>query len=163
MRQKLPILGAIVGVLAVLGGTAWSQQDKPDRGRFTLIAPDTDQTHLDLGTPGPSQGDLFIFSGPLNDEKGAAQGRLDGHCITVSTPDKNDPERDRRQCFATSTIGTENGETEIQAQGVGRILAEDVSFSVTGGTMQYTRARGQVLFDYSTNDQVTLSYVLILD
>jgi hypothetical protein len=97
---------------------------------FTLIAPDTEQSEVDLTTPGPSQGDIFVFSGPLVDASGEPQGRLDGHCITVSTPAEGGTAEHRRQCFATSTIGTANGETEIQAQGVGRIEAGDVLLSV---------------------------------
>jgi hypothetical protein len=129
---------------------------------FTLIAPDTEQSEVDLTTPGPSQGDIFVFSGPLVDASGEPQGRLDGHCITVSTPAEGGTAEHRRQCFATSTIGTANGETEIQAQGVGRIEAGDVLLSVTGGTNRFARVRGQALFDYSTSGQVTITYQLIL-
>jgi hypothetical protein len=146
---------------AVLGGDAWAQAPRVDR--FTLIAPDTEQTRIDAGRSGPSQGDLFVFSGPLRDARGRERGRFDGHCVTISVPDRNDREQDRRQCFVTSTIGTANGETEIQATGVGRILAEDVLLSITGGTGRFRRARGQALFDYSTRGQVTISYEVVLE
>jgi hypothetical protein len=166
MHRTLLVAGALTSALAVAAGAA-AQGQKPTGGkdgvvRFTLVAPDTEQTNIDVGTQGPSQGDLFVFSGPLNDARGMARGRLDGHCVTVSVPDPDDREQDRRQCFVTSTLGTADGETEVQATGVGRILAEDVLLSVTGGTMQFKQVRGQALFDYSTQGQTTISYELIL-
>jgi hypothetical protein len=170
MHRTLLVAGALTSALAVAAGAgagAAAQGQKPSVRkdgvvRFTLVAPDTEQTNIDVGTQGPSQGDLFVFSGPLVDARGATRGRLDGSCVTVSVPDPDDREQDRRQCFVTSTLGTADGETEVQATGVGRILAEDVLLSVTGGTMQFKQVRGQALFDYSVQGQTTIGYELIL-
>lgn len=165
MYQKLLFAGLVASALVGAGNAARSEAvvgAGDGVRRFTLTAPDTEQTNIDVGRRGPSQGDLFVFSGPLRGPRGAARGRLDGHCITVSTPSRTDREQDRRQCFVTSTIGTADGETEIQAAGVGRILAEDVSLSVTGGTGRFKRVSGQALFDYRTRGQVTITYELYL-
>jgi hypothetical protein len=164
MHQKLILAGAIASAFFVgdVARSAAAVDDSTRVRRFTLIAPDTEQTNIDVGRPGPSQGDLFVFSGPLRAPRGALRGRLDGHCVTVSVPSRTDREQDRRQCFITSTIGTANGETEIQAAGVGRILAEDVLFSVTGGTNRFKRVRGQALFDYSTKGRIRITYELLL-
>jgi hypothetical protein len=164
MRRGLLIMGSLAAAVSpAVGGDARAQAGPGDRvDRFTLVAPDTEQTTVDAGRSGPSQGDLFVFSGPLRDARGRDRGRLDGHCVTVSVPSRTDREQDRRQCFVTSTIGTANGETEIQAAGVGRVLAEDVLLSVTGGTGRFRRARGQALLDYSVEGRTTVTYEVIL-
>ena len=87
MRQKLLIAGVLVSLSVMVGDVTRGQAASVDGvklRKFTLIAPDTEQTNVDAGKPGPSQGDLFIFSGPLLDARGATRGRLDGHCVTVS-------------------------------------------------------------------------------
>ena len=162
MYWTLFIIGVLVSA-PVAAQAAEAKDDTLTMVKLTFTAPHTEEAHIDLGLSGPSQGDLFIFSGPLNDAEGTTQGRLDGHCVMISAPDKNDRERDRRQCFVTATMGAENGETEIQAAGVGRILAEDVLLSVTGGTNRFRTVRGQALFDYRTPDQIMISYDLMLD
>ena len=70
------------------------------------------------------------------------------------------PEEDRRLCNVTVTLGgrgiepAEN-EGEIYLQAVGRVPAEDVIFGVTGvtgGNGDFSNARGQALFDFTTAD-----------
>lgn len=161
MRQKLFAAGPLVAVAVAIAAPSRAEAPRdrqPEARRFTLVAPATEQTSVDLGRRGPSQGDLFVFGGPLRERGGATRGRLDGHCVTVSVPSRTDREQDRRQCFVTSTIG----DAEIQATGVGRILAEDVLFSVTGGTLRFKRVSGQALVDYTRPDQVTIDYELYL-
>ena len=131
-----------------------------NRAEAHVRAPDTERQNVDLKPQGPSIGDLFVFAGPLNNTSGDEAGRLDGHCVTTSVP-SDDPETHRRQCFVTATIGTENGETEIELQGVGRILAEDVLLGVSGGTGRFQNARGQALLDFTTPGQVSLRFALI--
>ena len=128
---------------------------------FTVVAPNTEETNLDLRPAGPSRGDQFIFSGPLlRSPSQEAAGRIDGHCVTTSVPGGGTAEN-RQQCFVTATIGTENGETEIELAGVGRIEAEDVLLAVTGGTGRYQNARGQARFDFTAPDRVTIAFSLI--
>jgi hypothetical protein len=66
----------------------------------------------------------------------------------------------RRQCFVTTTFAEQDG-AELQAQGVGRIEAEDVILSVTGGSKVYQNARGQATFDYRQPGRVVITYELI--
>lgn len=77
----------------------------------------------------------------------------------TSNPGPSDQER--QQCFITATIGIENGETEIEMTGVGRIEAEDVGFAVTGGTGKYANVRGQVVVDYTDERGIKLKFNLI--
>lgn len=41
------------------------------------------KTPVDTGTPGPSQGDLFIFDQPLKNEGGQDIGSNSGYCVTT--------------------------------------------------------------------------------
>jgi hypothetical protein len=61
----------------------------------------------------------------------------------------------------TFTIGAANVETEIQAQGVGRLLAEDVFLSVTGGSQRFKNVRGQILVTFRSNKRATFDFDLI--
>ena len=130
---------------------------------FKLVAPDTDQTNLDGGKKGTSQGDQFVFSGPLNKEDGTNVGRIDGLCSLTSTPKNR--QQVRRQCVVTTTIKKKSLEGrlgEIYTQGVGRVPAEDVILGVTGGNDDFQKARGQATFDYRQKDRVVISYDLKL-
>lgn len=102
---------------------------------------------LDFGRNGPSLGDQIIFSGPLRKRDGTRAGRYDGLCVFTSKGAR--ASQQRQQCLLTSTIGTANGETEVQAAGVGRIQAEDVYLSVTGGSGRFQNVRGQLLIPSS--------------
>jgi hypothetical protein len=127
--------------------------------KFTVVAPTTDEVEIDLGTPGPSLADLLVFSGPLLSTEGETIGRLDGHCLTTSSPGPS--AESRRQCFVTTTFHDEDPGSELQAQGVGRIEAEDVILSVTGGSGVYQNVRGQAIFDYRHQGRVVITYELI--
>lgn len=161
MRRKLRVTVAVVAVAALAFGifSATSASAISSAQRFTLVAPDTEQQRFDRGPRGQSLGDEIVFSGPLRTRGGRAAGRLDGHCLTTSV--RGGAGEFRQQCFITSTIGTANGETEIQAAGVGRIGAEDVVFSVTGGSGRFQNVRGQAVFDFTRADRVVITYQLI--
>ena len=160
MRKTL-VVALSLSALFVGGSAVWvsaaSAITAPEH--FTLVGPDTEEANIDLGDPGPSLGDQFVFSGPLNGAGRVESGRVDGHCIVTSNPVPSHQER--QQCFVTATIGTENGETEIEMTGVGRIEAEDVGFAVTGGTGKYANVRGQVVVDYTDERGIKLKFNLI--
>jgi hypothetical protein len=59
-------------------------------------------------------------------------------------------------CNVTSTFAEEREGAEINAQGVGRIEAEDVVFAVTGGTGNFRDARGQATFEYEEREDRTV-------
>ena len=161
MRRKLVGLGALVVLTGlVVGAIATSAPAITAARKFTLIARQVEFSRLDFGRSGTSRGDQIIFSGSLRERGGALAGRFDGHCVVTSTP-AGQASENRQQCFLTSTIGTANGETEIQAGGVGRLLAEDVILSVTGGTRRFQNVRGQVRIIFRTEDRAVLRYSLI--
>lgn len=161
MENKVVRLVAVVGAFAILVVGALAIQAAlaiTEAKTFTVVAPDAEQGRIDLGQGGPSLGDLFVFSGPLQNETGAEVGRLDGQCTTTSAPG---PSAEQRQlCIVNATFENRNG-AEIDAQGVGRVEAEDVVLAVTGGTGIYQNARGQATFDFGQEGRVLITYELI--
>jgi hypothetical protein len=127
---------------------------------FTVVAALEEEQEEDLGEEGPSVGDLYAFSGPLLDESENTElGRLDGVCTTTSSPGPS--AEARRLCNVTTTFVEEREGAEIDAQGVGRIEAEDVVFAVNGGTGDFRDARGQATFEYEEReDRIVMTYEL---
>ena len=139
----------VVGALSIQAALAITEART-----FTVVAPDAEQKQIDLGRRGPSLGDLFVFSGPLQNRSGAQVGRIDGQCTTTSAPG---PSAEQRQlCIVNTTFENRNG-AEIDTQGVGRVEAEDVVLAVTGGTGFYRNARGQATFDFRQGDRVVIT------
>lgn len=156
MPNRLLVIGAVVAIVVLLLIVLLFTASGADT--FTVvIAPDEEQ-QVDQGEEGPSIGDLYVFSGPLLDEAEETQlGRADGQCTTTSSPG---PSAEARWvCNVTSTFTQEREGAEIDAQGVGRIEAEDVGFAVTGGTGDFRDARGQATFEYEEReDRIVISY-----
>jgi hypothetical protein len=127
---------------------------------FTVVAALEEEQEEDLGEEGPSVGDLYAFSGPMLDESEDTElGRFDGVCTTTSSPGPS--AEARRMCNVTATFVEEREGAEIDAQGVGRIEAEDVVFAVNGGTGEFRGARGQATFEYEEReDRIVITYEL---
>lgn len=160
MRTKLILLGGTTAAAAALVLTMIPSATAITSAKnFTLIAPNEERASIDLGDRGRSLGDMFVFGGPLKMRGNPAiTGRLDGHCISTSNPGGRDEQR--RQCVITATTNDEGGH-EIQLQGVGRVLAEDVDLSVTGGSGKYANARGEATLDFRNKDLVVINFRLI--
>jgi hypothetical protein len=122
---------------------------------FTVVVALQEEQEADLGEEGPSVGDLYAFSGALLDaSENRGLGRFDGECTTTSSPGPS--AEARRLCNVTATF---REGAEIEAQGVGRIEAEDVVFAVTGGTGEFQDARGQATFEYEKReDGIIITY-----
>jgi hypothetical protein len=138
---------AAVGLVALLRGGG--DHD------LQFTAPTGERSVVDVGEAGPSLGDMTVFSGPLMDGDEDA-GRIDGVCTLTSDPGEADERRQR--CAVTLTVG--DGETELQLAAVGREQADDVRFSVVGGTGDYRDADGEALFDYASSDRVRIDLIL---
>ena len=155
MPNRVLIIGLIaVLVLFILVLTL------TDENTFTVVAALEEEQEADLGEEGPSVGDLYAFSGPLLDESEDTElGRFDGVCTTTSSPGPS--AEARRLCNVTATLVEEREGAEIDAQGVGRIEAEDVVFAVNGGTGDFRDARGQATFEYQEReDRIVITYEL---
>ena len=131
-----------------------------DEDTFTVVAALEEEQEEDLGEEGPSVGDLYAFSGPLLDESENRElGRFDGVCTTTSSPGPS--AEARRLCNVTTTFVEEREGTEIDAQGVGRIEAEDVVFAINEGTGDFRDARGQAMFEYKEREgRIVITYEL---
>jgi hypothetical protein len=107
-------------------------------------------------------GDRFVFGAPLQNRAGdeRAQSHRWGSARQRSTP-AGDAEQNRQQCVVTATIGTTNGETEIEVAGGRPCTGRRRAVSVTGGTGRYQNARGQALFDFRQADRVVINFNLI--
>jgi hypothetical protein len=149
----------LIGLIAVsglltLGLTTLGEES------FTVVAVLEEENEDDLGEEGASVGDLYAFSGPLFDESEETElGRFDGVCTTTSSPGPSTEAR--RLCNVTATFAEEREGAEIDAQGVGRIEAEDVVLAVNGGTREFRTARGQATFEYEEReDRIVITYEL---
>ena len=153
-NRALIIVAILVLVLLILVVTT-SEEDT-----FTVVAALEEEQEVDLGEEGPSVGDLYAFSGPVLDESENRElGRFDGECTTTSSPGHS--AEARRLCNVTATFVEEREGAEIDAQGVGRIEAEDVVFAVNGGTGEFRNARGQATFEYEEReDRIVIAYEL---
>jgi hypothetical protein len=147
-----------IGLLAVLVALIILVLTTGAEDTFTVVAALEEEQEADLGEQGPSVGDLYAFSGPLLDESENTElGRFDGECTTTSSPGPS--AEARRLCNVTATFVEEREGAEIEAQGVGRIEAEDVVFAVTGGTGEFRDARGQATFEYEEReDGIVITY-----
>ena len=151
MSGRTKLLLAVVGagvVLVVLSTIRGGDSE------LRYAAPETERAEVDAGSPGPSLGDMTVSSGPLL-EDGEEAGRVDGSCVVTSRPD--DQEERRWRCGVTLTIGTEDGEEELQLAAVGRAEADDVIFSIVGGGGRYREARGDATFDYTDPDRAEIT------
>src|SRR5229473_441638 len=88
MRKKLLALivgvaltGAIIGVVSV----ASASSDISSAQTIHLVATTTQFTPLDLGAPGISQGDEFIFHDVLTTPGGKQVGHNNGYVVVTST------------------------------------------------------------------------------
>jgi Dirigent-like protein len=156
----VPNRALLIGLLVVPVGLLTLGLTTLAEDSFTVVAVLEEENEDDLGEEGPSVGDLYAFSGPLFDESEETElGRFDGVCTTTGSPGPS--EEARRLCNVTSTFTEERDGAEIDAQGVGRIEAEDVVFAVNGGTGEFRRARGQATFEYEEReDRIVISYEL---
>jgi hypothetical protein len=150
----------LIGLLVVPVGLLTLGLTTVGQEGFTVVAVLEEENEEDLGEEGPSVGDLYAFSGPLFDESEETElGRFDGVCTTTSSPGPSTEAR--RLCNVTATFVEEREGAEIDAQGVGRIEAEDVVFAVNGGTGEFRTARGQATFEYEEReDRIVITYEL---
>jgi hypothetical protein len=154
----MPNRALLIGLMTVLALLLIVLITTDSEDTFTVVAALEEEQEVDLGEEGPSVGDLYAFSGPLLDEsENSTLGRADGQCTTTSSPGPS--AEARRLCIVTATFVEERGGSEIDAQGVGRIEAEDVVFALTGGTGDFRNARGQATFEYEERDEgIVITY-----
>jgi hypothetical protein len=101
-----------------------------------VIEVNTEAKFINVGRPGPSLGDAFVFRSDLRRE-GETIGHDGGTCTVVSVEEGPVPEF---QCVATLWFD----EGQITAQGLVQFTEEAVEVAITGGTGAYEGAAGHV-------------------
>ena len=137
MRKKLLALtvgvaltGAVIGIVSV----ASASSDISSAQTIHLVATTTQSTPLDLGAPGISQGDEFIFHDVLTTPGGKQVGHNNGYAVVTSTANGGAAE-----FVVTSTLSG----GQITFQGSNSPAATTFFAAVTGGTGIYRNVRGQ--------------------
>jgi len=94
----------------------------------------------DVNPPGPSLGDLLVFSSDMYDRTGNLVGRDGVHCITVRI-DASAPADKQQvvQCVASVELFSEG---QITAQSLAQ--GTENFFAITGGTGRFRTARGEI-------------------
>jgi hypothetical protein len=149
MNGKLG-LGVIATLLAVVVGLGIQDVSAVPPSQpthtLTIITVEREAQVVDLGPPGPSQGDVRVFNAPLhNAEETEVIGRLDGHCTTTDPAEEPSEQVHLTQCLLTFSLP----DGHITAQGVGAFpalseLPSPDRYAVTGGTGAYRTARGEL-------------------
>lgn len=129
---------AVGGALAVcIGANAGAANGSPNRRHFTLYNHDTHQAFLDLGDPGASVGDQYVFGGNVSEQQGGTPlGRIAGQCATISDT----------ELLCTSSFAFNGGQISFQALVDVTVFyaGQPFDFAVTGGTGPYRNAHGTV-------------------
>lgn len=109
---------------------------------------------VDLGAPGNSVGDQFLFSGRLETATGRRVGRINGYCVIT------DARRNAGPCTMTASL--RNGQITIQGEQRGIPNPRTVKNAITGGTGRYRAARGEVVQRFVTPPIREMTFRLIL-
>ncbi|KUO22086.1 dirigent protein [Streptomyces dysideae] len=93
---------------------------------------------LDLGAPGRSVGDQFVFSGNLSsaEDPDRVIGRFSEFCVIT------DLERNAGQCMLTAVLP--GGQIAVQGEQEGIPTPTSVTNAITGGTGEFRDAQGQM-------------------
>lgn len=127
-------------VAACAAATACGAPDAPQQKTLSIYEHDTQQTNLDLGSPGPSPGDAFVYAGDLFDHQGGTKlGRAGGQVTTTSGGSTKPGD-----LLLTVTFALAGG--QIEATGLFDSTAlfsgQTLPIAITGGTGDYREARG---------------------
>src|SRR5215210_1130578 len=156
----------IIGVLGAVSAASPNGNDEHhnDKGHSTLtVLTKTRQIEvLDLGAPGPSQGDLRAINAPLYNESGKEKvGRLDAFCAVTDPADESSEKAHMAECTYTYTLP--GGEISVQGVNAYPKLSEPSPRSVdaiTGGTGNYAGVRGERRFEtHGTKVIITFHFI----
>jgi hypothetical protein len=161
MLVKLALAVLAAAALAVSAGAVATAGDGKGHNKHVevldLTSRTIQQTDLDLGAEGPSQGDRFVFRDELLRD-GERVGENGGECVFVRLA-ADDPSA-TINCVATASLpgGT------ITVQGLVTATEESTGpfvFAITGGTGRYRTAHGEVTLTFTdeTTSQLHLEII----
>ncbi len=160
MRLGLTFGGTLLAALLIAPGAGLAQDiDDTSSGTTSLviieqISPEQ-QTTIDLGDEGVSQGDITAFTGSLIDVEGAESGKSSGFCIVT------DAEAKLSECvwtyhFAEGTITVAGTEPDLGADTA-------IQMPIVGGTGDYMGARGVIHEQHNADQTVFTTTIEIID
>lgn len=146
------VLGVVVILAVALWPAAWALGSQ-DTARSVAARRPAVQTmrltayllvgeEIDLGAPGRSVGDQFVFSGRLENASGKRVGRINGYCVI------SDLKRNAGPCTMTASLRGGQITTEGEQRAIP--TPRTAKNAVTGGTGQYRAARGEVVQRFVT-------------
>jgi len=131
-------IGGILVASAIFVAT--SAGGSSNGSRVRLYHHDTSQESIDLGAPGASEGDQFLFAGDTYNRKGGTQvGRAAGTCTTMSTGEAG-------EVLCVVDFALRNGQIATEGLFVSADLfgGKRLTYPITGGSGSYRHARGEV-------------------
>jgi hypothetical protein len=151
----MAVVGMALGVIGVLGAVSSASPNnnddhRNDKGRSTLtvVGKTPENKVVDLGSQGPTQGDIRVTNAPLYDESGKERiGRFDLFCAITDPADEPSEKAHMAQCTKTFTLPG----GQITVQGVEAYpnlsaLAPGVN-AISGGTGKYAGVGGEQRFE----------------
>ena len=143
MRTRFAVHGAVLAVIAlgvlVFGSTIAEAHGKGKR-TLRLVATEIQSQFLDLGAPGPSLGDEFVFSETLF-RRGHEVGESGGVCTATQVT----PPYDVTTFHCVATLSLRRG--QITLQGLIEVQSVDdpgpFTVAITGGTGAFRNAGGE--------------------
>jgi type II secretory pathway pseudopilin PulG len=147
---------ASVTLASASGSSATQTSDKKSTQVIHLVARTVQEASLDLGEPGDSLGDQFIFSEDLFRD-GKKVGHDGGVCTLVRLVPRVSA---TTQCVVTASLP----KGQITVQGLPTFTDGPASFllAITGGTGAYKTAHGQVKVVEVSEAESRLTLFLIL-
>jgi hypothetical protein len=144
MRSKIGFYGAVMAIVAAavlaFGAAAATAHGKGKTLR--LVATDTQENFLDLGSPGPSLGDELVISETL-----ARRGRDVGTAGVVCTVTGAEAPYEVLAFQCVATLSLRNG--QITLQGLIEVQGENDpgpwTVAITGGTGAFRGAGGEAV------------------
>jgi hypothetical protein len=148
VRQHLKRCSAVLavvalGVLVFDTGVAAAHGDRGKSKSLRIVAVDAVEEYIDVGVPGLSLGDQFVFSETLRIDRRDV-GRSGGVCtITRGVPPYDVVDA---QCVVTLRLRR----GQITLQGLNEVQGEDdpgpFQLAITGGTGKFRGASGEATF-----------------
>jgi hypothetical protein len=163
MRKRVTVLGAAVGLVAVLvaavspafgssSGVSASASGNVNEGQaIRVIAVFKEVAEVDNGAEGFSLGDDVVFAGVLR-QGGERVGRVGVVCTFTSAAN---PERVAAQCPATADLP--GGQITLQGLVFNRELRV---LPITGGSGQYQGADGEMHAEFRSETRAVLTFHL---
>lgn len=160
MKLGLTLAASALAALLLAPSTGFAQAaDDTSDGTTALVIieqinPDQ-QTVIDLGEPGESQGDMIVFTGALSDSEGTANGKSSGFCITTDVEEK------LSECvwtyhFAEGSITIAGTEPDLGAN-------TEIHMPIVGGTGDYAGARGLIHEQHNEDLTIFTTTIELLD